>query len=142
MSDSKFRKKAIDQMMAKKTLTPANQRRGYARASAVKKFLLELIAPELLELRARHDALEMYVTDLAVLVGGTRFGDDEEGAREILESFRKKALDDLPENDKLKHLSDMAIQKMIWKDIEDKMVRDIEKKQQKPLIEAAGLDGK
>jgi len=134
----KFSRKAIDQIMEKKTLSAGHQRRSFARASAAKRFLITLIAPELLELRARHDALERMVLEFISM----RPGAEEEALEERLEQFRKKALEDLPVNDKLKHIADQNVNKQVWRGVEDAMVRDIEQKQRKPLLDSAGVEEK
>ena len=133
-------------MMSKKTLSAKAQRQGFARASAAKRFLLTLIAPELLELRAQHDALEMLVVDHIAstrpkidLDDSSRHDHGEDLQEELLH-LRKKALADLPEDDKLRHLADPTVSKAIWKDIEERMVRDIENKQRKPLLNATGIE--
>lgn len=133
----KFSRTAIEQIMKTKTLDADKQRRLWARASAGKRFILTLLAPELLELRARHDALEMFVLDFIE----PRLGEETaESLQERLETYRRKALADLPENDQLKHFADPAIQKEIWKGIEDGMKRSVEKSQRKKLLSSAGVE--
>tara|TARA_Y100000310_G_scaffold218778_1_gene220094 strand:- start:7124 stop:7549 length:426 start_codon:yes stop_codon:yes gene_type:complete len=139
VTDTKFSAKAVAQMLAKKTLSAAHQRKLWARATNAKKLILSLIAPELLELRSRHDALEMLVVvHLAGLLVSQ--GIDEEAVREALNENRKKALDDLPDNDRLKHLADRHVNELVWKKTEDMMIADIENKQKKPLLDATGIE--
>jgi hypothetical protein len=144
--DRKFRHRAIEAMLAKKGLSPKAQRQGFARASAAKRFILTLIAPELLELRARHDALEMFVIDHCMVIAGTNLPDSypdgvlSEAKSERLEQLHKKSLADLSDDDKLKHLADLSVNGAIWRDIEKRMIKDIENKQRKPLLDATGIE--
>ncbi len=122
-------------MLEKKKLSAAQQRRLWARATNAKKFILSLIAPELLELRARHDALEMFVLDNANF-----YGYPPEQGQDELNSLRQKAIDDLPDDDRLKHLADKNVNEAVWRKTEDLMIKDIETKQKKPLLEATGIE--
>tara|TARA_Y100000034_G_scaffold135611_1_gene208248 strand:- start:460 stop:879 length:420 start_codon:yes stop_codon:yes gene_type:complete len=131
----KFSRTAIDQIMRSKSLSAANQRRGFARASSAKRFILSIIAPELLEVRTRLAALEKLVISMADLKPYSA-----EDLKTVLKVAEKEALEALPEDDKLSHLANPDISPKIWKSIEDAMVRDIEQKQRKPLLDSAGVE--
>lgn len=131
-----IRDKVIASLLATKTLSAPQQRRLWARSSTAKHFLLQVIAPELLEIRARHAALEEFV------LNNLPAGKAEE-AEEVLRQARIKHFNGLDDRDRLKHLgTDYQGARTIWKGVEDRMVNDITRKQRLSLETSAGIEEK
>lgn len=132
----KAREKSVRAALERKILSADQLRRLWARASSAKRHILQVLAPELLELRARHDALEALVLDCADLRGFTP--SEPEALQENLLQRRKKALRELPDSDRLQHLAGDA-RDAVWKGVEDRMVNDIYGKQKSTLLRGIGV---
>ena len=125
---------AVTQILTKKSFTAAQLRRLWARASSAKRHILKVLAPELLDLRARQDALELLVLQ------GTAVADvhNLEEGRALLLKLKGEALLALPEDDLLQHLGG-ASREEVWTGVEDKMVADIYQKQKARLLNSVGV---
>ena len=104
--------------------------------------ILRVIAPELLELKVRVEALEMF----AIRYVNTSINDEdlEQLLREIQGKIRSKIRDKDPDAMRLDGLGGDAREE-VWKGVEDLMVQDIVNKQResisnKPKVQESGDD--
>jgi hypothetical protein len=129
-----FQKKAVDQILAKKSLTPHEQRRLWGRATTAKKLILEVIAPDLLELRVRVDALEEMLRETNEVLQGRVIVDRD------IDYWKDRAREAERENDRLKYLAQTG--KEVWAKLESGMQKSVEQVQRKAILKSAGVDDK
>ena len=145
---AKFRNKALDDIVKKKKLTADQERRLWARASAAKRFILRVIAPELLDLRVRTEALEDFVLrycQLEHLPSPVCDGIERETKLEALADMQttiRHKLSSAEGNELRLDALGGQYREQVWKGVEDRMVADIVKKQRDPLLNSAGIDEK
>ena len=118
-----FQKKAVEQILAKKSLSPNEQRRLWAMASTAKKMILEIVFPQLYDLRTRVTALEALLS--------------EEQFRE-LEGLREKAQARPEDRDLLHYMARSG--KPVWDKKEDQAKDRVVATQRKAVLKSAGVD--
>jgi hypothetical protein len=129
------RERSIQEALSKKMLSPDQLRRLWARASSAKRHILKIIAPELFELRARHEALERFIIDYFML---ELRAEDSALIKSKLKKMKAEYISSLPDDDLLQHLAGRSNDE-VWKGVEDSMVRDIYEKQKHKLLKGIGV---
>ena len=133
LAGSAARDKIVSQAVDKEVPKISFVRRIAARAGTAKRIILQTIAPELLDLKVRHEALERVVLSYMTIHAHDPAG--VPGFEPRLPEMREKVRAELHEKDRLKHLAGPDADS-VWKGIEDKMVVGLRAKAHDRIVKA------
>ena len=133
------KKKITDELIDTAKVEMPFVRRIAARSATARKLILEVIAPDLLDLRLRHDALEEAFLSYVLIHDAS--DPDAPAFNPRLVELKGQARENLHEKYKLQHLAGPD-QKLVWKGIEDKMIASLRENKRRELENAESFTEK